>query len=565
MKKEKEAKKKRVDFLDVILILAPFLTGLLSIWSLALVSIMCLGGVIFFGIKNKKVNLPYGKNLIFLLVYLLSFIVVEFYAIDKGMNILGFFKNLTILLFVILYAQYDNSEEEKKRRLELIPYAACANLLLTFFIMLFPDNGVYFNNRLQGIFGYANSYGLFLLIGITVLANKEKLKWYDFVIFGILVIGIILTNSRAIILMTIFALIVSLFTNKKNIKKISALLIGALVIFGGIYAFSQIEKRVNTEMLGSSEFTSRLLYYSDALNMIKDNPFGYGYEGWYFKQAEVKTGVYDTKYVHNSVLQVLLDVGIVPTIALFALLLFTFFDKKQTALSRLIMILILGHSIIDIDLEYIYFILLIVPFIDFKKYKCGENSICRKIIIAISSLLIIPYFMIFISDANYSAKNYKEAVNIIPFHTEAIQEVLYNVKNKDEQVKYAHEALKYNEIVSGAYEALSNELQEQGKYLDALELEEKRIRYNKYEMRFYMDYAKFLTNAFNYYTKQKDFETARVFLDRLLGIEDRIAKVIEQTNPLCYKTIHTPQLDINEAMRKLLDQAVVMKEKLPAN
>ena len=66
MKKEKEAKKKIVDFLDVILILAPFLTGLLSIWSLALVSIMCLGGVIFFGIKNKKINLPYGKNLIFL-------------------------------------------------------------------------------------------------------------------------------------------------------------------------------------------------------------------------------------------------------------------------------------------------------------------------------------------------------------------------------------------------------------------------------------------------------------------------------------------------------------------
>ncbi len=85
------------------------------------------------------------------------------------------------------------------------------------------------------------------------------------------------------------------------------------------------------------------------------------------------------------------------------------------------------------------------------------------------------YFLIFISDVCYKAKSYKEAVNIIPFHTEAIQEVLYDVTSKEEQLEYAKKALKYNEIVSGAYQALSNDFQEKEEYIKALEMEEKRL------------------------------------------------------------------------------------------
>ncbi len=563
MTKRKIRRDEQLYYINILLFIAPFLTGLLSIWSLALFAILCIGGIIFKIIKNKKIYIPTGKNTVFLLIYLCSFLIVEFYAVDKGMNILAFFKNLTILLFIILYLQFNTDDYLDKKiekanyyqdKFKFVPYSASFTVILSLLLMINPTSFVFDNNRLQGIWNYANSYGLFLLIGVYVLLNKEKFSWKDYLMFAILFVGIILTNSRAIILLTLFALIVSIFSNKKNYKKILMIALCFLLLFGGMHIFSKMEKRVNKDMLKSSEFVTRLLYYNDALRIIKDNPFGLGYDGWYYKQVEVQTGVYDTKFVHNSVLQVLLDVGIIPTITLFLMLGMTFFSKKQNTFSRIMMLLILGHSLIDVDLEYIYFILLITFFIDFNR-KGIEIKHNKYLWITPLLLLALWYFIIFISDANYKSKSYKEAVNIIPFHTEAIQEVLYDVTSKEEQLEYAKKALKYNEIVSGAYEALSNDFQEKGEYLKALEMEEKRLRYNRYSMYNYMVYADFLEKGIEYCTKNKQLEEKKVFLKKVLEIEDKINNVLDNTNPLCYKTIHVPEIEVNDELRKMINMA----------
>ena len=73
-------------------------------------------------------------------------------------------------------------------------------------------------------------------------------------------------------------------------------------------------------MTSSSEFVSRLIYYEDSLSMIAKHPLGLGYEGFWYNQAKEQTGVYSSKYVHSSILQVGLDYGIAPTIALFIIL-----------------------------------------------------------------------------------------------------------------------------------------------------------------------------------------------------------------------------------------------------
>ena len=563
MTKRKIKRSEKINYLDILLFVAPFITVLLSIWSLALFAILCIGGIVYKIIKNKRIYIPTGKNTIFLLIYLCSFLIVEFFAIDKGMNLLAFFKNLTILLFVVLYLQFNrngetNDENQKANlyqdKFKVVPYSACLTVILSLLLMLNPASSVFDNSRLQGTWKYANSYGLFLLIGVYVLLNKEKLSWKDYVMFAILFVGIVLTNSRAIIILTLVAVIASLFSNKMNYKKIIIIALCFLLLFGGMYLFSKMEKRVNKDMLESSEFITRLLYYHDALKMIKDNPFGLGYDGWYYKQVEVQTGVYDTKFVHNSVLQVLLDVGIIPTVALIFMLGMTFFHKKQNAFSRMMMILILGHSFIDIDLEYLYFVLLLMCFIDFNP---KEIEIKRNKYLWITPLLLLAlwYFIIFLSDANYKAKSYREAVNIIPFHTEAIQEVLYDVTKKEEQLEYAKKALQYNKIVSGAYEALSNDFQEKGEYVKALEMEEKRLGYNKYSMYNYMVYAKFLQKGIEYCSKNKQTEERKIFLQKVLEIEDIINNVLDNTNPLCYKTIHAPEIEVNDDLKEMISWA----------
>ncbi len=478
----------------------------------------------------------------------MSFLVVQFYAVDKGMNLLAFFKNLVIILFIILYLQFDT---DTYKRLEKIPYSAVASALLCLILSFCKNSGIFVENRLQGIFYYANSYGLFLLIGVFIIINKEKFTWKEFVATIILFIGIILTNSRAIIVLTILALLISVFTNKKNRKTVLLFVLCFIVILTAIYLFSSMEKRVNVGMFESSEFITRLLYYKDSISLIRENPFGYGYEGWYYKQPEIQTAVYDAKYVHNSILQVALDVGLIPVIAIFIMLLNTFCSKKQNSISRIIMLFILGHSLIDIDLEYIYFILILVLFIDFEKIELKKNNFQFVLLFALS----LFYFILFIGDAEFACGEYKKVLDVLPMHTEAIQEILYEVTLPNEQLIYAKEALRYNENVSGAYEAISNDMQSRGEYEEALKMEKKRLALNKYTMYNYIVYAQFLSDGIKYYANNGEYDKAQNLVEEVPEIEDTIENVLANTNPLCYKTIHSPRLEMPDELQDFIENA----------
>lgn len=545
-----KVKEKKIDYIDILLFVAPFITGLISIWSLALFSVLCICGILYKVVKKKEIVFPAGKNITFIGIYLLSFLIVELYAVDKGMNMLAFFKNISILLFILLYAQFENSNKSIWDRFKVIQISACATVIYCLMLML--ESNIFLENRLQGTFYYANSYGLFLLIGTVSLFCNEKYSWKDYIMFFVLFIGILLTNSRAIFILTLVGLVVTLFLNKKNFKLKITLIMSFVLLFVSIYTFTKIEKRINMDMATSSEFITRLLYYKDALKMIKENPFGYGYEGWYYKQAEIQTGVYDTKYVHNSFLQILLDVGIIPTVLLIIMLGVAFFSKRQTYFSRIIMALILLHSMIDIDFEYIYFILILVLFIEFK-YKKFRLDKSYYFILTILQVLCIWYFMIFVADACYASGDYESAIKIIPFHTEAIQEMLYSTNKQELQLKYANEVLIYNKNVSGAYEAIKNDLVLKDKYMDAIEVEEKRLSLNKYTMYNYLLYADLLSTALKYYDEENANE--KIILEKIADIELRIINVLKDTNPLCYKTIHIPNLEIPVELQEFIEKA----------
>lgn len=49
----------------------------------------------------------------------------------------------------------------------------------------------------------------------------------------------------------------------------------------------------------------------DAFVMMIKQPFGIGYDGFFWKQGSVQTGVYNTKFVHNDFLQMGLEYGVV--------------------------------------------------------------------------------------------------------------------------------------------------------------------------------------------------------------------------------------------------------------
>lgn len=562
MAARKKAKKQsildRLDLVKVIILLAPIMGGFLSPFSNLLLGLICTCGIVHKIKQNKKINMPVGINVILISLYVLSFIPVTFFAVDKGMTIIGFFKNFVIILFMLLYEQYSYTHEEKQQNFKMIPISGSISVIISLIFVLFGVEEIFSNNRLQGLFEYANSYGMFLMLGVVVLLSKEKYSRYDFISLSILLIGIMLTNSRAIIILTLVSMIVAIVFNKQNRKHIS-IVFTVFIAFGvGISLTGVMEKRIDEEMLQSSEMLTRTLYYTDALKMIKENPFGYGYMGWYYKQAEIQTAMYYTKFVHNSFLQVILDVGIIPAICLLVVLCNTFFNKRQSWLNRFMLILLLGHSIIDIDLEYMIFVLMIIMMlpaknVEIKNYKYIKISLYAGIVI---------FSWLTLGTLLYETQNYEVAHTVIPFYTDAMQEDLYSTTDSEKQLLVANKIYKLNKNASGVYEAFSNECVKNGEYKKALEYQKQRLNLNKYTQENYFMYLEFLNNGIEYYSQIGDKENLLIFMNEVCKIENIIEKTLDNTNELSYKTIHPPEIEVNQEMMNYIEQVKSFMENI---
>lgn len=513
---------KKIDLMKIILFLAPILIGCFSLWSNFLLAIIFIIGIIVKVKRNNKIILPKGMNLLLICIYIFSFIVVEFYAVDKGMNLLGFFKNFTIILFIFLYLQYKYDEASKNELINIIPYSALFSLIISILFIWIEE--VFFENRFQGIFMYANAYALFLLLGIIILLMKSKIRKRDLVVAILLFIGIVFTNSRAVIILSILSCLICILINSQNRKKLLCIIMSLLIILGVIYAFSDLDKRINTDMFQSGEVSLRTIYYKDGLKMILENPFGYGYMGYMYKQAEIQSTIYDTMFVHSSLIQIALDVGIIPLISLIILIAKVFFDKKQSKLSRLLLILIVGHSIIDIDLEYMIFIYLICLMINFETIE-----IKNKRINVASILLGVLYIDLFFGAVSFACKNYETAYNFIPYYTKAMEEELYKTTEYDKQIEMAKRIYPLNKNISGMYEALSNEERKNKNYDKALEYEKKRLKLNKFFLEDYLIYLEFLLEATEYNKAQNNKEDILKYEQEIIKLEKLIEEATKDT------------------------------------
>ena len=100
----------------------------------------------------------------------------------------------------------------------------------------------------------------------------------------------------------------------------------------------------------SSTFMGRLLYARDVLPVIFTHPLGLGYQGYLYLQGSFQTGVYQTRFVHNELLQTLVDVGWLPAGLLAAAAVQAF--RRGDVKRRAALILLLGYALFDFDFQF---------------------------------------------------------------------------------------------------------------------------------------------------------------------------------------------------------------------
>ena len=444
---------KKIDFIVLLIMLIPFLFGTFHNFSVFLVALILQLIVLIFYIKNKKISLKINTGLILSVILFIFSLMSIIWAVDKNDATIGSLRFLSIVIFNIFIMQLAKQRREKV--LEIIPYSAVLMLLISLIIGFVPNCKNMFytpNGSLMGFFPYANTFALYLLIGVIIITNK-KIDKYTTLTAVCLMVGILLTKSRTTFIMAILYFIY-FSLNKYNLKK-KYYFLTYICLFTLATIFIFILNKIEIINISKSFGTilERLLYWKDSLKLIVQNPFGYGYMGFSYKIYEVQTGAYVTKFVHNEYLQMILDIGIIPTILFIIILVKSLISKENSKLNKIILTSIMIHIFLDLDLQSIiifYIMFMCLEEKTYKEFNLDFNYTSVALILIVSFVYAyygLACFMCFLG------KN-EIANEMLPNYTEAKVELMKSDNIKLVH-KYADEIIKNNKYEAQAYNANS--------------------------------------------------------------------------------------------------------------
>jgi hypothetical protein len=316
----------RVDYLSPVLYLVDL------IWiSLAFV----------FYLKNKKVKFFVNKKIIVLVLLILVNILVAGNHFEAG------YKWLRIGQYVwTIWYFTKNKENLKKYLLIAIP---CWIILESFLGLLQvlnrgSLNGIFywlgerrfnFNTigiaqmsvlgnglvRAYGTFSHPNSLTGFLLVSLMIYKKfiKNELNIFNWVVFWVGILGILVTGSRVVLVLTIFVFLKpSVLLCKTSPLKRAIYLGGILSLF--LILFLLINKGVvgGWDKMGLQKRMNLNFY---ALEMIKDKSFfGVGLGNFLVELPKYQKSYYWLQPVHNVILLVISETGLFGSLVIIWLL-----------------------------------------------------------------------------------------------------------------------------------------------------------------------------------------------------------------------------------------------------
>lgn len=545
-----------------LLTIFPFLKGINELHVTFIFDIVLLCLLIYKINKNKMFVFTKDIKFVFILLWSFSYLLTTFWSIDTEFALLGFLKFFTVPIFLILLMQYKFTSEQKDKWFDGIAKIGAIMVIIILLVSLFDKivtgefNIFFHKNRLSGFFGYANSFALFLLIGIIITGFKENIKLVDFLVMNLLLVGIILTNSRGVMVFTAIAYLLILVFNSKSRKK-NFINLGVMAVIGLTAVFVMdkgfgIINRLSSISIYSGEWILRVLYYKDAFTVICSNVFGHGYMAWWYMQKGFQTGVYDTQFVHNGLLQVALDAGVIAALLIVVTFVIGFFDKKVKAIDRVLMLIILGHSLMDFNMEFLAITLVLFMTLEFSnKFEIRKLTLIKTSAICLCGIYI---FFGIVETANEFGQ-YEFSNKLFPTSV-ALSKEIEQTRDFAKMVKKAEVLYEKNKYFLNASTVLSQKEQMVGNFDNAYEHELWIIQNRKYKDDSYIKYVAFLEKVIKYYYAMQDYDNMNLYINRLFEVENMINETRENSDKLAYK-IYMP-----EKIKTYIEQMKIFAEEL---
>ena len=363
------------------------------------------------------------------------------------------------------------------------------------------------------------------------------------ILCGYLVFNFIRHRGRNIYILLVFSEIVGL-----------VVLIS--IAGGNLYGMSRFLKLG----INASTLQGRLLYWEDAIKMLAKRPAGLGYMGYfYFQQAE-QTGVYSVRFVHNELIQWVLDYGIFAGIGLVMYLYCQCKWKNIPVPDKELMCVIAIYSFFDFHLQFfsiIFIALLLIPkgnIVWRCDWKHKKQRKWKYGLLCVTGLSL--YLCTSIGIAEYYAKmgDYNQAARWNPFSAQYKQELLLQSENLEAADIYADSLLEENKYLYVAYLMKSNAAAQNGQLDNFIENRREVLRLRKYKVKEYEEYFEILFNWYlNTYENEQVKEREKC-LAAMKEIPELITEVKRKTSLRAYRIQEKPDMSFNSEYINLLKQ-----------
>lgn len=515
--------------------------------------------ILFMQKKRRYINQILFINVVSASVFLIttSYLLTVLWAIDKGMAFWGFLKFSPVLPFS--YITMNLEPEDKRCVLKVIPLSGAFMTIVSYLLHLIPDFKKYFTvaGRLSGFFQYPNSFAAFLICGIVIIAYYYKKLFPKILLLSILIFGVFESGSRiafAIMILGIFVLIISIKDKKISIAITLILLmgIGASLIYVHVTNNYYTVGRFLTSSVNESTLVGRILYYKDALPIILKHPFGLGYLGYSYIIGASQTGVYSVVFVHNELLQFLLDIGWIPVLVFLVALLKTLFSKRIDFCQKLVLSLLCTHALLDFDFQYISLLFVLLLTLDFRYgYEVELKSKLSKAL-CVASIVFVSCFYFGLVDLLTLVNANDIAIRLYPVHTNAEIRLLTESKSAEQQSSIAKDIIKRNEHISLAYAAMANYDFSLGNIEDFIANKKKSIELSPYDIEAYNDFAGKLIIAYSLYKQGGDSISADYCLKQVINLENELLEVKSRTSALAWKINDLPRLELSAEIKDFI-------------
>lgn len=533
--------------LRVLLCAAPFMMGL---YYELLCAVFALALLVWLAVYGRRHGLTLRRNMALTAVAVLfaAYLVTPLWAADHGLAVWGIAKILPLPLLAVCLMQLDGVQ--RRALLDDLPLTGCAMTVLSCVMQLVPPLAPYVtvNGRLAGLFQYTNTFACFLLLGLEVLIFREDTPaWKRIVQTALLTLGILLAGSRAVFLLAVPAVTVCLVCRKRGrvwAETLGGLAAGAAAGIGLSALTAQLAVRHLLDIsVQASSLLGRLLYWQDALPVILRHPFGVGYMGYYFMQGSFQTGVYSTRWVHNDLLQLLLDVGWLPVAVCLAALWQALRSRYVQPQQKLVLLTLLAHAACDFDLEYTTMFCVLLLCLD---WDSGKPLAWKRPAVwgAAAVLTAALSLWVGVSSLMTALGQDAAAVRVYPYNTLSQLRLLAQDSDVDAFAARNRSILRQNPYSAVAWNAQALTSWRQGDIEGMLEAKRRAIACNRYSLREYTGYIDRLLDSAYLYRQAGWEEDARRCVEAARQVPQLLAEVRRDTSPLAWRITDTPQLEL---------------------